>query len=95
MFLNLDEVIAIIREFDHPRDELMVRFSINEVQANAVLDMRLRALRRLEEEAIRTERTSLSEEQSDLRALVGNEERQWRVVHSQIKDVRTHFCKIG
>ena len=93
VFLNLDEVIAIIRESDHPRDELMARFGINEVQANAVLDMRLRALRRLEEEAIRTERTSLSEEQSDLRALVGNEERQWRVVHSQIKDVRTHFAK--
>ena len=93
VFLNLDEVIAIIRESDHPRDELMARFGINEVQANAVLDMRLRALRRLEEEAIRTERTGLSEEQSDLRALVGDEERQWRVVHSQIKDVRTHFLK--
>ena len=93
VFLNLDEVIAIIRESDHPRDELMVRFGINEVQANAVLDMRLRALRRLEEEAIRTERTGLSEEQSDLRALVGDEKRQWQVVHSQIKDVRTHFAK--
>ncbi|MGB1398971.1 MAG: DNA topoisomerase IV subunit A [Candidatus Puniceispirillaceae bacterium] len=93
VFLNLDEVIAIIRESDHPRDELMARFAINEVQANAVLDMRLRALRRLEEEAIRTERTGLSEEQSDLRALVGDEERQWRVVHSQIKDVRIHFAK--
>ena len=93
VFLNLDEVIAIIRESDHPRDELMARFGINEVQANAVLDMRLRALRRLEEEAIRTERTGLSEEQSDLRALVGDEERQWRVVHSQIKDVRTYFAK--
>ena len=93
VFLNLDEVIAIIRELDHPRDELMVRFGINEVQANAVLDMRLRALRRLEEEAIRTERTGLSEEQSDLRALVGDEKLQWQVVHSQIKDVRTHFAK--
>ena len=93
VFLNLDEVIAIIRESDHPRDELMARFGINEVQANAVLDMRLRALRRLEEEAIRTERTGLSEEQSDLRALVSDEKWQWRVVHSQIKDVRTHFAK--
>ena len=93
VFLNLDEVIAIIRESDHPRDELMVRFGINEVQANAVLDMRLRALRRLEEEAIRTERTGLSEEQSDLQALVGDEKLQWQVVHSQIKDVRTHFAK--
>ena len=93
VFLNLDEVIAIIREADHPRDELMARFGLNEVQANAVLDMRLRSLRRLEEEALRTERTKLSEEQADLTALVGDEARQWRVVSNQIKDVRTHFAK--
>ena len=93
VFLNLDEVIAIIREADHPRDELMARFGLNEVQANAVLDMRLRSLRRLEEEALRTERTKLTEEQADLTALVGDEARQWRVVSNQIKDVRTHFAK--
>lgn len=93
VFLNLDEVIAIIREADHPRDELMARFGLNEVQANAVLDMRLRSLRRLEEEALRTERTKLTEEQADLTALVGDEARQWRVVSNQIKGVRTHFAK--
>ena len=93
VFLNLDEVIAIIREADHPRDELMARFGLNEVQANAVLDMRLRSLRRLEEEALRIERTKLAEEQADLTALVGDEARQWRVVSNQIKDVRTHFAK--
>lgn len=93
VFLNLDEVIAIIREADHPRDELMARFGLNEVQANAVLDMRLRSLRRLEEEALRTERTKLTEEQADLTALVSDEARQWRVVSNQIKDVRTHFAK--
>ena len=93
VFLNLDEVIAIIREADHPRDDLMARFGLNEVQANAVLDMRLRSLRRLEEEALRTERTKLTEEQADLTALVGDEARQWRVVSNQIKDVRTHFAK--
>ena len=54
VFLNLDEVIAIIREADHTRDQLMARFGLNEVQANAVLDMRLRSLRRLEVEALRT-----------------------------------------
>jgi topoisomerase-4 subunit A len=58
-----------------------------------VLDMRLRSLRRLEEEALRTERTKLTEEQADLTALVGDEARQWRVVSNQIKDVRTHFAK--
>ena len=93
VFLNIDEVIAIIRESDNPRDQLMARFSLNEIQANAVLDMRLRALRRLEEDALRTEQTKLSEEQTDLRALVGDETRQWGVVSSQIKEVRTHFAK--
>ena len=63
VFLNLDEVITIIRETDHPRDELMVRFSLSDVQANAILDMRLRSLRRLEEEVLRTERDSLLAEQ--------------------------------
>ena len=93
VFLNIDEVIAIIRESDNPRDQLMARFSLNEIQANAVLDMRLRALRRLEEEALRTEQTKLSEEQIDLRGLVADENRQWGVVSSQIKEVRSHFAK--
>ena len=93
VFLNIDEVIAIIRESDHPRDQLMARFSLNEIQANAVLDMRLRALRRLEEEALRTEQTKLSEEQADLRGLVADEARQWGVVSGEIKQVRTHFAK--
>ena len=55
VFLNIDEVIAIIREADHPRDELMRRFGLSENQGNAVLDMRLRSLRRLEEMALRSE----------------------------------------
>ena len=93
VFLNIDEVIAIIRESDNPRDQLMARFSLNEIQANAVLDMRLRALRRLEEDALRTEQMKLSEEQTDLQGLVVDENRQWGVVSSQIKEVRTHFAK--
>ena len=93
VFLNIDEVITIIRESDNPRDQLMARFNLNEIQANAVLDMRLRALRRLEEDALRTEQIKLSEEQADLRGLVADENRQWGVVSSQIKEVRTHFAK--
>jgi topoisomerase-4 subunit A len=93
VFLNIDEVIAIIRESDSPRDQLMARFSLNEIQANAVLDMRLRALRRLEEDALRIEQIKLSEEQTDLRGLVADENRQWSVISSQIKEVRTHFAK--
>ena len=93
VFLNIDEVIAIIREADHPRDELMRRFGLNENQANAVLDMRLRSLRRLEEMALRTERDKLAAEQDDLNALLGDEARQWSFIASQIKDMKDTFIK--
>ncbi|MDC3294183.1 DNA topoisomerase IV subunit A, partial [Alphaproteobacteria bacterium] len=93
VFLNIDEVIAIIREADHPRDELMRRFGLNENQANAVLDMRLRSLRRLEEMALRTERDKLAAEQDDLTALLGDEARQWSFIASQIKDMKDTFIK--
>ena len=93
VFLNLDEVITIIRETDHPRDELMVRFSLSDVQANAILDMRLRSLRRLEEEALRTERDSLLAEQENLKHLLRDEEEQWQAVSAQIKSMRADFLK--
>ena len=93
VFLNLDEVITIIRETDHPRDELMLRFSLSDVQANAILDMRLRSLRRLEEEALRTERDSLLAEQENLKNLLRDEEEQWQAVSSQIKSMRADFLK--
>ena len=93
VFLNLDEVITIIRETDHPRDELMVRFSLSDVQANAILDMRLRSLRRLEEEVLRTERDSLLAEQKNLKHLLIVEEEQWQAVSAQIKSMRADFLK--
>ena len=93
VFLNLDEVITIIRETDYPRDELMVRFSLSDVQANAILDMRLRSLRRLEEEALRTERDSLLAEQENLKNLLRDEEEQWQAVSAQIKSMRADFLK--
>jgi len=94
VFLNIDEVIAIIREAGHPRDELMRRFGLNENQANAVLDMRLRSLRRLEEMALRTERDKLVAEQDDLNALLGDEARQWSFIASQIRDMKDTFIKV-
>ncbi|MEC7190600.1 MAG: DNA topoisomerase (ATP-hydrolyzing), partial [Pseudomonadota bacterium] len=93
VFLNLDEVITIIRDTDHPRDELMVRFSLSDVQANAILDMRLRSLRRLEEEVLRTERDSLLAERKNLKNLLRDEEEQWQAVSAQIKSMRTDFLK--
>ena len=92
-FLNLDEVIAIIRESDHPRDELMARFSLTELQANAILDMRLRSLRRLEEDGLRAERDSLLSEQDSLNSLLGDEDQQWQTVSGQIKQMRSDFVK--
>ncbi|MDA0959308.1 MAG: DNA topoisomerase IV subunit A [Proteobacteria bacterium] len=93
VFLNFDEVIAIIREADHPRDELMRRFRLTENQANAVLDMRLRSLRRLEEMALRSERDKLAAEQAELNELLGDEERQWSFISKEIKDMKAMFIK--
>ncbi len=93
VYLNLDEVIAIIRESDHPRDDLMARFALNETQANAILDMRLRSLRRLEEEALRAEQLALVAEQNDLNALVLDEDTQWQNISLEIKNMRSEFVK--
>ena len=93
VYLNLDEVIRIIRESDHPRNELMTRFALTENQANAVLDMRLRSLRRLEEMALRTERDKLIAEQESLTGLLGDAAKQWAYIGDQIKDMKAHFAK--
>lgn len=93
VFLNIDEVIAIIREADHPRDELMRRFGLTENQANAVLDMRLRSLRRLEEMALRSERDKLAAEQAELNELLGDEEKQWSFISTEIRDMKATFIK--
>jgi topoisomerase-4 subunit A len=93
VYLNLDEVIRIIRESDHPRNELMTRFALTENQSNAVLDMRLRSLRRLEEMALRTERDKLIAEQESLTGLLGDAAKQWSYIGDQIKDMKAHFAK--
>ncbi|MDC1383384.1 DNA topoisomerase IV subunit A [Candidatus Puniceispirillum sp.] len=91
VFLNIDEVISIIREVDHPRDELMLRFGLNENQSNAVLDMRLRSLRRLEEMALQNERDQLIAEQLNLNTLLLDETKQWSMISNQIKDMKNIF----
>ena len=93
VYLNLDEVIAIIREAESPRARLMERFELTETQANAILDMRLRALRRLEEMALKTEREQLLAEQRELTDLVGDEARQWQRITSEIRDMKAMFAK--
>ena len=90
-YLNLDEVIAIIREADEPKKELMRRFKLTEVQAEAILNMRLRSLRKLEEIEIRKEHKALSAEQADLKDLMKKEKRRWKAIADQIQEVKKSF----
>ncbi len=90
-FLNIDEVIRIIREEDHPKQEMIDRFGITDIQAEAILNLRLRALRKLEEIAIRKERESLSEERSVIIAMLGSERRQWTKVKKELRTAREAF----
>ena len=90
-YLNIDEVIRIIREEDDPKQEMMDRFGITEIQSEAILNLRLRALRKLEEMEIRKEHETLSEERSDIIALLGSEGRQWTKVKKELKEARKVF----
>ncbi|HEY0051871.1 MAG TPA: DNA topoisomerase IV subunit A, partial [Caulobacteraceae bacterium] len=76
-FLNLDEVIRIVREDEQPKARLIARFGLSEVQADFILDTRLRQLARLEEMTIENERTALAEELAGLEQLIGSTARQW------------------
>jgi topoisomerase-4 subunit A len=91
IFLDLDAVIRIIREEDEPKEALKARFELTEVQANYILDTRLRSLRRLEEMELRREHDALLAEQSDIERLLGDETRQWRSIASQIRDLKKKF----
>ncbi len=91
VFLNLDRVIAIIREEDEPKDALRQEFKLSEVQANYILDTRLRSLRRLEEMQLRREHDALEKEKGEIETLLGDEGRQWKTVASQIRAMRKTY----
>jgi len=90
-YLNLDKVIKIIRTEDEPKPVLMKTFKLTDVQADAILNMRLRNLRKLEEMEIRTEDKALRDEQKKLKSLVGSEDQQWKTIAGQIKETREKF----
>ena len=90
-FLNLDEVIRIIREEDEPKDMLKATFELTDNQANYILDTRLRSLRRLEEMQLRGEHDTLTKEHADLTALLGDEVRQWKTVTGQIREIKKKY----
>jgi len=90
-YLNLDKVIKIIRNEDEPKPVLMKIFKLSEVQADAILNMRLRNLRKLEEIEIKKEDKELRAERKSLKDLIGSEKEQWKKVADEIKEVRTKF----
>ncbi len=92
-YLNLDEVIRIIRYEDEPKRDLIKAFKLTDNQAEAILNMRLRSLRKLAEMAIRGEHKELSAEQKEIRALLKSEDAQWARISDEIKEVRTKFGK--
>ena len=88
VYLNLDEVIRIIREEDDPKARMMKRWKLTEVQAEAILNMRLRALRRLEEIAIKKELAELSAEEQGARgAARPTTRRQWTRIGAEIAEL--------
>ncbi len=92
-YLNIDEVIRIIREEDDAKASLIKAFKLTEVQAEAILNMRLRHLRKLEEMEIRTEHKSLLDERKALKALLKDEALRWKRIGEEIKEIRKVFDK--
>ncbi|WP_292894799.1 MULTISPECIES: DNA topoisomerase IV subunit A [unclassified Nitratireductor] len=90
-YLNIDEVIRIIREEDEPKKVMIARFELTDTQAEAILNMRLRALRKLEEFEIRKEFEKLSEEKEGIEALLASTARQWKTVRWEVAKVRQTF----
>ena len=90
-YLNIDEVIRIIRTEDEPKPVLMKRFKISDIQAEAILNLRLRALRKLEEMEIRGEYKRLQEEREELVQLIGSVRRQWTRVSKELLAARGEF----
>ncbi|MGE0257852.1 MAG: DNA topoisomerase IV subunit A [Alphaproteobacteria bacterium] len=91
VYLNLDEVIRIIRESDDPKAEMVGRWDLSETQVEAILNMRLRSLRRLEEIAITKELDALAAESAELEALLGSERRQWRALAKEVEATDREF----
>jgi topoisomerase-4 subunit A len=90
-YLNIDKVIKIIRKEDEPKPVLMRTFKLSDVQADAILNMRLRNLRRLEEIEIRTEDKELRVEKRGIEDLLRSENAQWKTIAGQIREVRDKF----
>ncbi|CAG0908963.1 unnamed protein product, partial [Cyprideis torosa] len=91
VFLNIDKVIKIIRTADKPKEELIKAFKLSEIQAEAILNMRLRALNKLQELELQGEHDELSKERDELQKLIASEARQWTMIKKQIKILYEEF----
>ncbi|MDH0614434.1 MULTISPECIES: DNA topoisomerase IV subunit A [unclassified Agrobacterium] len=92
-YLNLDEVIRIIREEDEPKQVMMAKWSLTDNQAEAILNMRLRNLRKLEEFEIRKEFDDLSNEKAEIESLLASDDKQWQTVAWEIGEVKKKYAK--
>jgi topoisomerase-4 subunit A len=90
-YLNIDEVIRIIREDNHPKAVLIKKFTLSDVQADAILNMRLRHLRKLEEIEIREEHVALTKEGVEIRALLKDKDKRWKTISDEITALRKRF----
>jgi topoisomerase-4 subunit A len=91
VYVNLDEVIRIIREADEPKAEMMARWGLTDTQAEAILNMRLRSLRRLEEVAILKELEELGAEAGDIEKLLASDRRQWTALSKEVRATQAEF----
>ncbi len=92
-YLNIDEVIRIVRFEDDPKAKLIATFGLSEVQADAILNLRLKSLSRLEEFEIRAEHEKLSAERSDILALLESDDLQWKRIAEEVKATRDRYSK--
>ncbi|MGO8185880.1 DNA topoisomerase IV subunit A [Rhizobium leguminosarum] len=92
-YLNIDEVIRIIREEDEPKPVMMARWDLTDNQVEAILNMRLRALRKLEEFEIRKEFDELTKEKGEIETLLSSDDKQWQMVAWEIGEVKKKFAK--
>jgi topoisomerase IV subunit A len=93
VYLDLDKVIKIIRTEDEPKPVLMKAFKLSEVQAEAILNMRLRSLRKLEEMEIRREEKDLQNERAGLKKLLKDEAARWQAIEAEVTALKTKFAK--
>ena len=92
-YLNLDEVIKIIREEDEPKPLMMKKWNLSDIQVEAILNMRLRSLRKLEEVEIRKERDNLEEKKKALLNILNDESTRWKAISDDIKTLKKLFGK--